>query len=103
LDAAYDAVLFSAQAAVFVAQGFRISSGLRHHHIALEGLVATLVFGSTRHDELETLLDLRNSKYDGFDSVDEQTLGDALQLATDVLSSVSEWLKRNHPDLVATT
>ena len=86
LDAAYDAILFCALA-VFAAQGFRISAGFGHHRIALEGLVATLGLRSTVHDELETLLDLRNSKYDGFDSVDDHTLSDALQLSTDVLSS----------------
>lgn len=102
LDAAYDAILFCALA-VFAAQGFRISSGPGHHRIALEGLAATLGLSSTLHDELETLLDLRNSKYDGFESVDEPTLKDALQLSTNILSSVSEWLKQNHADLVATS
>jgi hypothetical protein len=102
LDAAYDAILFCALA-VFAAQGFRISSGLGHHRIALEGLAATLRLSDAVHDELEALLDLRNSKYDGFDSVDEPTLNDALQLATSILSSVSDWLKKNHADLVATS
>lgn len=102
LDAAYDAILFCALA-VFAAQGFRIASRPGHHRIALEGLAGTLGLSSGVHDELETLLDLRNSKYDGFESVDAQTLNDALQLSNSILSTVSEWLKEHHPDLVART
>ena len=102
LDAAYDAILFCALA-VFAAQGYRISSRPGHHRIAMEGLAGALDLGDGTYDELETLLDLRNSKYDGFESVDEQTLRDALQLSNTVLTTVSAWLVQHHPDLVATT
>lgn len=102
LDAAYDAVLFCALA-VFAAQGYRIASRPGHHRIAMEGLAGTLELGEGLHDELETLLDLRNSKYDGFESVDERTLADALQLSDNVLTRVSQWLVQHHADLVATT
>lgn len=100
LDAAYDAILFCALAA-FAAQGYRISSRPGHHRIAMEGLAGTLNLNESTYDELETLLDLRNSKYDGFESVDEQTLTDALQLSSHVLTTVSNWLAQNHPDLIA--
>ena len=102
LDAAYDAVLFCALA-VFAAQGYRIASRPGHHRIAMEGLAGTLELGGGLYDELETLLDLRNSKYDGFESVDERTLADALQLSGNVLSAASKWLAQHHADLVATT
>ncbi len=102
LDAAYDAILFCALA-VFAAQGYRISSRPGYHRIAMEGLAGALDLGEGTLDELETLLDLRNSKYDGFESVDEQTLRDALQLSSTVLTTVSTWLVQHHPDLVATT
>lgn len=102
LDAAYDAILFCALA-VFAAQGYRISSRPGHHRIAMEGLAGTLDLGESTYDELETLLDLRNSKYDGFESVDERTLADTLQLSSHVLTTVSNWLGQHHPDLVAST
>jgi hypothetical protein len=102
LEAAYDAILFCALV-VFAAQGFRITSGLGHHRIALEGLASTLSLSSSVLDELEALLDLRNSKYDGFESVDKQTLSDALLLSHDILTTVSEWLENNHRDLIAVT
>ncbi|NIE85501.1 hypothetical protein F3J21_19130 [Burkholderia sp. Tr-860] len=101
LDAAYDAILFCALA-VFAAQGYRISSGPGHHRVAMEGLAGTLDFGTGTHDELDTLLDLRNSKYEGFDSVDQQTLADALLLSNRVLVTVSAWLTEHHHDMIAT-
>ena len=101
LDAAYDAILFCALA-VFAAQGYRIASRPGHHRIAIEGLAGTLDFSENLHDELETLLDLRNSKYEGFESVDDRTLADALQLSKHVLTAVSTWLEKHHADLVAT-
>lgn len=94
LDAAYDAILFSALA-VFAAQGYRITAQAGHHRIAMEGLAASLGMGEGPHDEPDALLDLRNSKYEGFESVDEPTLADALHLAKHILTT------RHHPDLIA--
>ena len=102
LETAYDAILLCALA-VFAAEGYRVSSQPGHHRIALEGLAGTLNLGEGVHDELDALLDLRNSKYDGFDVVDATTLKDALDLSQKMLGAVSTWLAKQHPDLVAIT
>ncbi|MBI0330471.1 hypothetical protein [Burkholderia plantarii] len=67
----------------------------------MEGLAASLGMGEGPHDELEALPDLRNSKYEGVESVDEPTLADALRLAKHILTIVSAWRQRHHPDLIA--
>jgi hypothetical protein len=100
LEAAYDAILMCALA-VFAAEGYRISSQPGHHRIALEGLAGTLNLGQGVQDQLEALLDLRNSKYDGFDVVDNTTLKDALDLSQKMLDAVSTWFAKQHPDLLA--
>jgi hypothetical protein len=102
LDAAYDAVLFCALA-VFAAQGYRISSKPGHHMIAIEGLASTLDLSEGEYDELEALRDLRHSKYEGFESIDAQTLKESIQLSKNIMSAVSEWLAKHHSDLIATT
>lgn len=101
LDAAYDAVLFCALA-VFAAQGYRISSRSGHHMIAIEGLASTLDLSEDQYDELEALRDLRHTKYEGFESIDAQTLNDAIRLSKDIMSAVSQWLTQHHSDLIAT-
>ncbi|WP_246793653.1 hypothetical protein [Burkholderia perseverans] len=67
----------------------------------MEGLAASLGIGEGAHDELDALLDLRNSKYEGFESVDEPTLADTLHLAKHLLTTVSAWLQQHHPALIA--
>jgi hypothetical protein len=50
-EAAYDSILFGALA-LFAAQGYRVSSKLGHHQIALEGLAAELKLNATLHEEI---------------------------------------------------
>ncbi len=99
MEAAYDAILFSALA-VFAAQGYRISSNQGHHRLALEGLAGSLGLGESVLDEMQLMLDLRNSKYTGFLTVKPADLKLGLGLAERILSETSGWLEQNHPDLL---
>lgn len=98
-EAAYDAILF-AGLALFAAQGFRISSQPGHHRVALEGLVATLGLSSSIHDELEMVLEERNSKYTGFLTVKPADLALVLSRADDILTKTSHWFETKHPELL---
>lgn len=98
-EAAYDAILFAALA-LFAAQGFRITSQHGHHWVALEGLVATLGLTTSILDELETVLDERNSKYTGFLTVKPADLALVLSRANDILAKTSHWFETKHPELL---
>ena len=99
LETAYDAVLFCALA-IFAAQGYRVSSAPGHHALALEGLAAELSLSMTVFDELQLLLESRNSKYTGVTQVSVADLNLALGLLERVLSKVEAWLQANSPDLL---
>jgi hypothetical protein len=100
LDAAYDAILFCALA-VFAADRYRITSSEKaHHELAIEGLAATLGFGQTLRDELDTLRRLRGEKYTGFTSVRPADLKLALAHAERVIGEVEAWFATRRPELL---
>jgi hypothetical protein len=99
LEAAYDAILFSAFA-VFSVQSYRVSAGMGHHKIALEGLAGSLGLNQSDLDEMEQLLEIRNAKYDGFHEVSEVDLHDALAISDRTLNAVEAWLQTHHPGIL---
>jgi hypothetical protein len=98
-EAAYDAILMSALA-VFAAQGYRVTSELGHHKIALEGLAAELRLSQTLVDEIDELREIRRMKYTGITDVRPADLAAALEMANRVLNETSTWLTTKHPDLL---
>lgn len=101
-EAAYDTALF-ASLALFAAAGYRIVAQAGHHRVALEGLAGTLGLSETTWDELELILEVRNSKYTGFLNVKPADLKLALGLAEDVLQKTVNWLQANNPTLLKTS
>jgi hypothetical protein len=99
MDAAYDAILFSALA-VFAAEGYRVTSNLGHHQLALEGLAGSLCLGEAAHDEMQQMRELRNLKYTGFHTVNPADLKAGLALAERILNETSGWLEQNHPAML---
>lgn len=99
LEAAYDAILFCALA-VFAAEGYRVSAAQGHHRLALEGLAGALKLKETVIDEVESLLDVRNSKYTGFLTANPADIKMALSLGERVLSETEYWFAAKHPEIL---
>jgi len=91
VECAYDTILFCALA-IFATRGYRVVSDRGHHSIALEGLAAELGLSQGRVDEIELLLDLRNTKYSGFASVGNEDVSVALDNAQRVIDETEAWM-----------
>jgi hypothetical protein len=98
-EAAYDTILMSALA-IFAAQGYRVTSELGHHKIALEGLAAELRLSQTFVDEIELLREIRRMKYTGITEVKPADISAALEMANRVPNETSAWLTAKHPELL---
>lgn len=85
---------------MFAAQGLRISSNPGHHRVALEGLAAELSLSITMYDEIQLLLDLRNTKYTGLLQVNPADMRLALELLERILSEVHLWFSKNKPEML---
>jgi hypothetical protein len=99
LEAAYDAILFCALA-LFAAAGYKVTANRGHHKIALEGLAGELELSEAIHDEMELILEVRNTKYTGFINVHASDLSLALELAQKILNKSESWLMTHRPLLL---
>lgn len=99
LEAAYDAILFCGLA-LFAAQGLRVSSGPGHHRLTLEGLAAELALSMSLYDEIQLLLDVRNTKYTGMLNVAPADLKLSAEILERVMSETEGWFRKHSPDLL---
>ncbi len=99
LEASYDTILFCALA-LFASQGYRVSAHAGHHKIALEGLAAELTLGRAVYDEIQLLLEVRNSKYSGLLRVKPADLKTAMQLGQRILNDTESWFRSNKPEFL---
>ena len=99
LDTAYDATFFCALA-VLAGVGYRVTSKMGHHEVAMEAAASTMKLPSALFDEVEALRTWRNRKYQGSFAASKEDVSDALTTARRFLEATSAWLQREKPDLV---
>lgn len=96
---AYNAALMAARAAL-AASGYR-TSGERSHYLTIQSLAFTLQLDARTVAKLNKFRQKRNiSDYDMIGMVSEQEVGEMLALAQELRETVTEWLEKNHPDLM---
>lgn len=99
LDTAYDATFFCALA-VLTSVGYRITSKMGHHEVAMEAAASTMKLQPSLFDEVEALRTWRNRKYQGSYAASQDDVTDALTTARRFLEAASAWLQREKPDLL---
>jgi len=99
LGIAYNAALQAAIAAL-AAAGYR-ATGEGHHYRAIQSLTYTIKAEPAIIKQLDRFRQKRNiSDYERVGMVTEQEAAAMISLAEKLRSMVSEWLKKNHPDLI---
>jgi len=93
MDAAYDAVLFSALA-VASASKYRVSSREGHHIVVLEGAARAIGYTESKFDEVDALREWRNRKYTAGFTARENDIVEAIKTATDFFELAKAWLER---------
>jgi uncharacterized protein (UPF0332 family) len=97
---AYIAALTMARAAL-AASGYR-TSGEGAHYLTIQSLTFTLRLDTGTIRKFNKLRQKRNiSDYEMIGMVSEQEVAETIALAEDLRDMVTEWLKKNHPELIA--
>jgi len=98
---AYNAALMAARAAL-AASGYR-TSGEGAHYLTIRSLAFTLQLESGIIARFDKFRRKRNiCDYEMIGMVSEQEVTEMIGLAQDLRQAVTEWLEKNHPDLIGT-
>lgn len=99
-DVAYKAIMQLANASL-QANGYRtLTSRPGHHQTMLQALPKTIGIDSARVAEFDAMRKTRNViDYSG-DLVTDKQRDACIQLAANLHTSVTKWLRENHPDLL---
>ena len=96
---AYNAALMMARAAL-AASGYR-TSGEGAHYLTIQSLAFTLQLNARKIREFNKFRQKRNiSDYEMIGMVSEQEATEMIALAKELRDLVTEWLKKNHPELM---
>ena len=96
---AYNAALMMARAAL-AASGYR-TSGAGAHYLTIQSMAFTLRLDTKTIRKLNKLRQKRNiSDYEMIGMVSEQEVAEMIALAQELRDIVTEWLKKNHPELI---
>jgi hypothetical protein len=100
-DAAYKAIMQCAMAALW-ANGYRTSTSQPgHHQTAIQALPKTIGLDNDTVIVLDALRKQRNlSDYEG-DPISDGAVNACIENAMQLYERVSNWIKTNHPDLIA--
>ena len=99
LSIAYNAALRCATAALYAA-GYRVSREM-HHQRTIHSLAHTIRQDPETIKTFDSFRRLRNvSDYDQAGMVSKQQANEMLQLAIDLRSRVTKWLREQHPELM---
>ena len=100
LDAAYRAITQLAMVALWVNGCRPARSRPGHHQTMIQSLVHSIGLDNDRMLLLETFRVKRNAiDYTG-DEVDEASVQECIEAASDLLRRVTDWRARNRPDLL---
>ena len=96
---AYNAALMMARAAL-AASGYRTSGG-GAHYLTIQSLAFTLRLDARTIRKFNKFRQKRNiSDYEMIGMVSEQEVVEMISLAQELHDMVTEWLKKNHPELI---
>ena len=96
---AYSAALLAATVAL-AASGYRAAQE-SHHYWTIQSLAFTMKLDAKTIDQLNTFRRKRNiADYERVGMVSEQEIRKMLALAKKLRTTVVEWLKGNHPELI---
>ncbi len=96
---AYNAALMVARAAL-AASGYR-TSGEGNHYWTIQSLAFTLQLDDKPITKFNKFRQKRNiSDYEMIGMVSEQEVTEMIALAQELRDMVTEWLKKNHPELI---
>ncbi len=96
---AYNAALMVARAAL-AASGYR-TSGEGSHYWTIQSLAFTLQLDDKTIKKFNKFRQKRNiSDYEMIGMISEQEVTEMIALAQELRDMVTEWLKRNHPELI---
>jgi len=98
---AYNAALMVARAAL-AASGYR-TSGEGNHYWTIQSLAFTLKPDAKTIKKFNKFRQKRNiTDYEMIGMISEQEVGEMISLAQELRDMVTEWLKKNHPELIGT-
>ena len=98
-ESAYNAALVMARAAL-AASGYR-TSGEGNHYWTIQSLAFTLQMEADTINQFNKFRQKRNtSNYEMIGVVSEQEVTEMIALAQELRDMVTEWLKKNHPNLI---
>jgi len=100
-DVAYKAVMQNALAAL-MASGYRpLTSVPGHHATVIQSLLETIGLQNDARILLDKLRRMRNASDYAGAGISEEEARACLRAARSLLNDVEEWLKKNHPVLIA--
>ena len=98
---AYNAALMVARAAL-AASGYR-TSGEGNHYWTIQSLAFTLKPDAKTIQKFNKFRQKRNiTDYEMIGMISDQEVSEMISLAQELRDMVTEWLKKNHPELIGT-
>lgn len=102
-QAAFSAALTAANVALR-ASGYRTRVQAGHHQKIVESLELTLKADEKLIQKMKVLSKKRNAtSYDAAGTISRHELEQAIAAATELQQNVTRWLKKNHPELTASS
>jgi hypothetical protein len=99
-EAAFNAARSAANVALR-ASGYRSTMQLGHHMKTIESLELTVQADPKLIQKMRVFSKKRNAtSYDSAGNISNHELEDAIKVADELQQSVTDWLRKNHPELI---